>query len=47
MLQEMDNEEILEVEGGIGLLTAVGIGVLVLGGGTALGLGTAWVVSKL
>ena len=47
MLQEMNNEEVLEIEGGIGLLAAVGIGACVLLVGTGLGLGTAYLVSKL
>lgn len=47
MLQEMNYEEVLEIEGGIGLLAAVGIGAGVLLVGTGLGLGTAYLVSKL
>lgn len=47
MFTEMNNKELMETEGGIGLLAAIGIGALCLLGGTALGLGTAKVVSML
>ncbi|MCR4803445.1 MAG: class IIb bacteriocin, lactobin A/cerein 7B family [Lachnospiraceae bacterium] len=47
MFEEMTNLEMMQVEGGIGLLGAIGIGALCLLGGTGLGLGTAYVVSKL
>lgn len=46
-MKEMTIVELQEVEGGIGLLTALFIGACCAVGGTALGLGTAYVVSKL
>jgi len=45
--EEISSEELIEVDGGIGLLAAVGIGAGVLLVGTGLGLGTAYLVSKL
>lgn len=47
MFQEMTSQEMMQVEGGITLLAAIGIGALCLLGGTALGLGTAYLVSKI
>lgn len=47
MFNEITNQEMMEIEGGIGLFSAIGIGALCLLGGTALGLGTAYVVSKI
>lgn len=47
MFIEINKKEMMEVEGGIGLLAAIGLGALCLVGGTGLGLGTAWVVSKI
>lgn len=47
MLKEMSNDELLNVDGGIGLFTAIAIGTGCVLVGTALGLGTAYVVSKI
>lgn len=47
MFREINEREMVEIDGGIGLITALLIGGGVLLGGTGLGLGTAYVVSKL
>lgn len=47
MFKEMNNVEMMEVDGGIGLLGAILIGACCVVGGVGLGLGTAYVVSKI
>ena len=47
MFREINEREMVEIDGGITLIAALLIGGGVLLGGTGLGLGTAYVVSKL
>ena len=47
MFCEIDNNEMMEVEGGIGLIAAVGIGAVILVGGTALGIGAVYAAKEI
>ena len=47
MLQEMNKNELMAVDGGFGLIGVIVIGGVILLVGTALGLGVAYIVSKI